>query len=260
MDIEHFLNIINNKFATFDNYIDKIITDILFIKVSDKSTQTECICCKMYCPIKRNVNKYTVDEQVHLMKNMNQTVVNQPTSINKKQRVVRFIDNLNEPVIDNNKCDGSEIIINNKDNCINIDFIDIESGDDDSDEDDSGEDECGVDDDRVDDDRVDDDRVDDDRVDDDLGDDDSGEDDRDCRGGERKEEKCRKDECREFGVNTTNIDLHKNECESLINSLESTKNSLMDTLLIDSDSDNSSFGDEYEMLNIDDLANEKKEN
>ena len=42
--------------------------------------------------------------------------------------------------------------------------------------------------------------------------------------------------------------------------------SLMETVLIDSDSDNSdnsdnsSFGDDYEFLNIDDIANEKKEN
>ena len=34
MDIDNILNTINNNLVKIDNYIDKIVTDILFIKVS----------------------------------------------------------------------------------------------------------------------------------------------------------------------------------------------------------------------------------
>ena len=53
----------------------------------------------------------------------------------------------------------------------------------------------------------------------------------------------------------------ENEEYSLIDSSSNNKTSLMDTVLIDSESDSdSSFGNEYEILDIDEIANEKKEN
>ena len=61
MDIDNILNTINKNLTKIDNYIDKIVTDILFIKVSDKSTQTECICCKICCPRRKNVHKKEVN-------------------------------------------------------------------------------------------------------------------------------------------------------------------------------------------------------
>ena len=91
MDIDNILNTINKNLTKIDNYIDKIVTDILFIKVSDKSTQTECICCKICCPRRKNVHKYSDEEQVHLMKNNNNFVNRQP----KKQKKVKFY-NINE--------------------------------------------------------------------------------------------------------------------------------------------------------------------
>ena len=63
MDIDNILNTINKNLTKIDNYIDKIVTDILFIKVSDKSTQTECICCKICC--KADLNWISTCQYVH---------------------------------------------------------------------------------------------------------------------------------------------------------------------------------------------------
>ena len=256
MDIEYILSIFNKKLENIDNYIDKIVTDILFIKVSDKSTQTECICCKFCCPKKQTDNKYTIDEQVHLMKNRNETFTEQPTPINKKQKIVKFIDNIN-----NNN--SNEIAVNSTDKeCVDIVIIKNKKEHDDYECNDNNDYECNDNNDYV------------------------GNNDYECNDNNNyvgnNDYECNDNndyvgndyECNDNNDyigndyegndnegNNNESDIQKNEEYSLIDSSSNNKTSLMDTVLIDSESDSdSSFGNEYEILDIDEIANEKKEN
>ena len=254
MDIDYILNIINKKFENIDNYIDKIVTDILFIKVSDKSTQTEHICCKLCCPKKRTNNKYTVEEKVHLMNNANQTLVKQPTSINKKQRIVKFIDNMdnnnnsNENNINSNDNDGNEsecidiVVINNKDSYEDNNYNNKEKA--------------------IENNAIEHNAIENNVIKDDI-----------CNLNISENNVSEPNLCENNASDNDNnydyeslhidFDIQKNEKDSLINSCANEKTSLMDTVLIDSDSESdsdSSFGNEYEFLDIHELANEKKEN